>query len=142
MPRGRNTTRARWHSQTPIPRARNRLAESDRPSPKENMTRTKLRAADLRLRLALRLAVAPRHLFRLLWEPNARPHERDATREALVAFITEGWDSLDIEAAPTRSGVAHTVPTAGYSQTTFTTASPSVSGTGSSITGEAAGPHD
>ncbi|MBC2652053.1 hypothetical protein [Novosphingobium aerophilum] len=74
------------------------------------MRRTKLHAADLRLRLALRLAVAPKHLFRLLWEPKVRPHERDATREALVAFITEGWDSLDIEAVPTRDGVAHSIP--------------------------------
>ena len=74
------------------------------------MTRTKLHVADLRLRLALRLAVTPRHLFRLLWEPKARAHERDATREALVTFITEGWDSLDIEATPTREGVAHSMP--------------------------------
>ena len=59
---------------------------------------TKFTLADLRVHLAVRLAVAPRHWFKRLWEPKARPYERDATRQELVTFITHGWDSLDIEA--------------------------------------------
>lgn len=66
--------------------------------------------SDLRVRLAVRLAIAPRHWFQLLWEPKTRPHQRDDMRTELVAFITEGWDSLDIEATPTRDGAAHSVP--------------------------------
>lgn len=59
--------------------------------------RTKLTVEDLRVRLAVRMAVAPRHLFKLLSEPKARPHERDQARAELVAFITHGWDSMEID---------------------------------------------
>jgi len=77
------------------------------------MERTKLSAEDLRLRLAIRLAVAPRHWFRALWAPKTPALERDATREKLVTFITQGWDSLDIEATTTHDTSAHSVPPAG-----------------------------
>jgi hypothetical protein len=60
--------------------------------------RTRLDLAELRLRLQIRLAVAPRYLFKTLWSPQSRPLETDAARDDLVAFITEGWDSLEIEA--------------------------------------------
>lgn len=60
--------------------------------------RTKFTLADLRMKLAVRLAVAPRSLFRQLWSPQSRPFERDAARDELVAHITQGWDSLEIEA--------------------------------------------
>ena len=60
--------------------------------------RTKLAIADLRTHLTVRLAVAPRHLFKQLWNPKSRPHENDQARADLVAFITHGWDSLEIEA--------------------------------------------
>lgn len=60
--------------------------------------RTKLTLQDLRTRLALRLAVAPRRWFNTLWTPKSRPHERDAVREELVEFITQGWESLEIDA--------------------------------------------
>jgi len=69
--------------------------------------RTKLTLADLRLRLSVRLAVAPRHLFKQLWEPRSRPHERDATREELVSFITLGWDSMDIDATGPEMATGH-----------------------------------
>lgn len=54
--------------------------------------------ADLRMHLTVRLAVAPRALLRTLWTPQARPHERDAARDALVAHLTHGWDSLQLDA--------------------------------------------
>lgn len=60
--------------------------------------RTKLTVEDLRMHLTVRMAVAPRHLFKRLWDPKSRPHENDQTRDELVAFITHGWDSLEIEA--------------------------------------------
>ena len=60
--------------------------------------RKRFTLADLRMQLAIRLAVAPRHLFKTLWTPKARPHERDEARRLLVAHITHGWDSLDIDA--------------------------------------------
>lgn len=60
--------------------------------------RTKLSVEDLRLRLKIRLAVAPRHLLNILWAPKSRPHETDKARDDLVAFVTHGWDSLEIEA--------------------------------------------
>jgi hypothetical protein len=60
--------------------------------------RTKFTLADLRMKLAVRLAVAPRSLFKQLWLPQSRPYEKDAAREELVAFITQGWDSLEIDA--------------------------------------------
>ena len=73
--------------------------------------RTKLTLADLRLRLSVRLAVAPRHLFKQLWAPKSRPHERDATREELVSFITLGWDSMNIDATGPEMVTGH-VPVA------------------------------
>ncbi len=60
--------------------------------------RTKLTVEDLRTHLRVRLAVAPRHLFKRLWEPKSRPHENDRARDELVTFVTHGWDSLEIEA--------------------------------------------
>lgn len=73
------------------------------------MTRTKLSVSDLRLGLAIRLAVAPRHLFHSLWQPKQPAHLRDNARKSLVAFITEGWDAMEIEATEPEI-VAHSVP--------------------------------
>jgi len=64
------------------------------------------------MRLRIRLAVAPRHLFHALWKPNTPADQRDDTRRDLVEFITQGWDSLDIEATPTHDNTRHTVPPA------------------------------
>ena len=64
----------------------------------QNIMRTKFSVDDLRTRLVIRLAVAPRHWFKTLWSPQSRPHQNDAARQELVAFITHGWDSLEIEA--------------------------------------------
>lgn len=52
---------------------------------------------DLRMHLEVRLAVAPRHLLKTLWQPKGLPHERDEATRHLVEFITHGWDSLNIE---------------------------------------------
>lgn len=64
----------------------------------QNIMRTKLTLEDLRTRLVLRLAVAPRRWFNTLWAPKARAHERDAVRHELVEFITQGWEALEIDA--------------------------------------------
>ena len=82
----------------PISRAlnRSRLAESPAMAD-QNIMRTKLTLPDLRMRMALRLSVAPRHWFNTLWSPKARAHERDAVRKELIEFITQGWEALDIE---------------------------------------------
>jgi len=74
------------------------------------MGRTKLSVDDLRLRIAIKLTVAPRHLFRDLWAPKTSALQRDAARENLVALITEGWDSLEIEATTTHETQGHSVP--------------------------------
>lgn len=50
------------------------------------------------MKLVVRLAVAPRRLFKQLWSPQSRPYENDAARDELVGFITQGWDSLEIDA--------------------------------------------
>ncbi len=60
--------------------------------------RTKLNLADLRMQLAVKLAVAPRHVFKTLWSPQSRPGDTDSARQQLVDHMTEGWDSLEIEA--------------------------------------------
>lgn len=76
------------------------------------MARTKLSCDDLRMRLAIRLAVAPRFLFNTLWAPKTLAPARDDARQKLVEFITEGWDSLDIEATTTHEERGHSVPPA------------------------------
>ena len=52
--------------------------------------------AELRQRIVIRLAVAPRHLFERLWRPKTTPEERDLVRFDLVAHITEGWASAEL----------------------------------------------
>lgn len=74
------------------------------------MTRTKLSIDDLRTQLAVRLAVAPQYWFKALWQPKVGAGERDNIREKLVAHITQGWDSLEIEAETTHGSAAHSVP--------------------------------
>jgi len=74
------------------------------------MKRTKLSVADLRMQLSIRLAVAPRHWFRALWQPKTPALMREAARKDLVEFITQGWDSLDIEATTTHESRGHSVP--------------------------------
>lgn len=71
--------------------------------------RQRFTVADLRMKLAVRLAVAPRQLFKTLWSPQSRPHETDAAREALLAHITQGWDGLEIDALGPEI-VHHSVP--------------------------------
>lgn len=92
--------------------AERRLAESLRPCAHENMWRTKLSAEDLRLRIMIKLTVAPRHLFRSLWAPQTPALQRDAARRDLVELITEGWDTLEIEATTTHETMGHSVPPA------------------------------
>lgn len=77
------------------------------------MGRTKLTGDDLRLRLQIRLAVAPRHWFKALWAPKTPALQREAARNELVRFITEGWESLEIEATTTHDTSGHSVPPAG-----------------------------
>lgn len=72
--------------------------------------RTKLTLDDLRLRLNIRLAVANRSWFKQLWEPKARPHQRDRVRDDLVDFITEGWEALEIEASAPKGPSGHIPP--------------------------------
>ena len=74
--------------------------------------RTKLNLSDLRIRLAIRLAVAPRHILKRLWSPQTRPHEGDAARQEVVDFITQGWESLEIEATTTHAIPSGHVPPA------------------------------
>lgn len=62
------------------------------------------------MRLGIRLTVAPRHLFRALWSPSGPALQREAARRELIDFITEGWDSLDIEATTTHVETGHSVP--------------------------------
>jgi hypothetical protein len=54
---------------------------------------------DLRLRLRVRLAVAPRHWFRGLWKPHETAMERDKLRDDLVDFITQGWEQHEVVVA-------------------------------------------
>jgi hypothetical protein len=49
----------------------------------------------LRTVLAVRLAVAPRHLFRTL-AMRSTPDANDRARDELVGFVTQGWDGLDL----------------------------------------------
>jgi len=77
------------------------------------MSRTSLSAEDLRLRIFVKLAVAPRHLFRDLWAPKTPALQREHARKELVALLTEGWDSLEIEARTTHETRGHSVPPAG-----------------------------
>lgn len=72
--------------------------------------RTRFMLADLRTMLAVRLAVAPRRLFNVLWTPKSRPHERDASRNELVEFITHGWDSMEIDALGPEPPSGHAPP--------------------------------
>lgn len=44
--------------------------------------------AELRLLIAIKLAVAPRHWFTSLAKPKSPAHERDKVREKLVEFMT------------------------------------------------------
>lgn len=44
--------------------------------------------------MVVKLTVAPRHIFRELWEPNGRM--KDQYREELVALLTDGWECYTI----------------------------------------------
>lgn len=59
--------------------------------------RATLTLADLRRHLTVRMAIAPRHLFKRLGDQKSRPHANDQARAELVALITRGWGSLEID---------------------------------------------
>jgi hypothetical protein len=66
--------------------------------------------SELRLQMAVRLAVAPKRLFKVL-AANGTPTDHDKARDELVALLTAGWERFDLTGTqPPMTG--HSMPSA------------------------------
>jgi len=96
--------------------------------------KTHIDLAFLRTVLSVRLTVAPRTIFRDLWQHKGALL-REQRREELVAFLTQGWDSYGLEGEADAYKARHSVPPTGpliESTPTASTSSPCATSTSSS----------
>jgi hypothetical protein len=86
---------SRWHS---LFYFRSRHIDLCVPSPRRCAVPNQIPVPinDLREVLAVRLAVAPRHLLSILWKPGTAAHDRDKARTELIDFVTQGWEQYNV----------------------------------------------